>query len=103
MKSVSMIAAISKFEIQNGMEQEVKEAFRNRPQLVENAKGFVRMDVISPVDNPSEIHLITYWESHEDFENWHRHHLKDSHQHIPKGLKLVPKSWSLTKYEYISN
>jgi len=40
-----MIAAISKFEIQNGMEEEVKSAFKNRPGLVEQAKGFVRMDV----------------------------------------------------------
>lgn len=98
-----MIASISKFEIQNGLEKEVKEAFKNRPGLVENAKGFVRMDVLSPLDNPSEIQLITYWESEESFEYWHRHHLKESHQNIPKGLKLVPKSWKLTKYEHISS
>lgn len=98
-----MIAAISKFEIQNGMEQEVREAFQNRPGLVEHAKGFIKMDVISPLTNPSEIHLITYWETQEDFENWHRNHLNASHQYIPKGLKLVPRSWELTKYEYISN
>ncbi|WP_373493766.1 antibiotic biosynthesis monooxygenase, partial [Aquiflexum sp.] len=52
-----MIAAISKFEIQNGLEKEVKEAFKNRPGFVENAKGFVRLDVLSPLNNPSEIHL----------------------------------------------
>lgn len=98
-----MIASISKFEIQNDMEEEVKTAFRNRPGFVENAKGFVRMDVISPLTNPKEIHLITYWESEEDFEHWHRHHLKESHKNIPKGLKLIPKSWELTKYEYITS
>lgn len=98
-----MIAAISKFEIQNGMEEEVKHPFKNRPGLVEHAKGFVRLDVLSPINNPAEIHLITYWESDEDFEYWHRHHLKESHQHIPKGLKLVTKSWELTKYELISS
>lgn len=98
-----MIAAISKFEILNGKEDEVKEAFRNRPKLVEHAKGFIRMDVLSPVSNPAEIHLITYWETDADFEYWHRNHLKESHQYIPKGLKLVPKSWELTKYAHISN
>ncbi|MCC5930911.1 MAG: antibiotic biosynthesis monooxygenase [Cyclobacteriaceae bacterium] len=98
-----MIAVISKFEIQNGFEKQVKEAFKNRPGLVEKAKGFLKLDVLSPLDNPAELHLITYWESDEDFEYWHRHHLKESHQHIPKGLKLVPKSWKLTKYEHISS
>lgn len=85
------------------MEKEVKEAFRNRPKFVEKANGFIKMDVISPLSNPSEIHLITYWESEEEYEHWHRNHLKESHQHIPKGLKLVPKSWELSKYEYICN
>ena len=98
-----MIAAISKFEIQNGMEDEVKHAFKNRPGLVEGAKGFIKLDVLSPLSNPAEIHLITYWESNEDFEHWHRHHLKESHKGIPKGLKLVPRTWELTKYEYISS
>lgn len=54
-----MIASISKFEIQNGMEDEVKSAFKNRPKFVENARGFVRMDVLSPLTNPAGIHLIT--------------------------------------------
>lgn len=96
-----MIASISKFEIQNGMEKEVKEAFKNRPGIVKNAKGFVRLDVLSPLNNPAEIHLITYWENEADFDHWHHHHLKASHKNIPKGLKLVSQSWKLTKYEYI--
>ncbi|MEQ9309535.1 MAG: antibiotic biosynthesis monooxygenase family protein [Balneolaceae bacterium] len=98
-----MIAVISKFEIQNGMEQEVKNAFKNRPRFVEHAKGFIKMDVLSPLNNPAVIHLITYWANEKDFEYWHRHHLKESHKYIPKGLKLVPKSRELTKYEYISS
>lgn len=98
-----MIAVLSKFEIQNGMEKEVKDAFRNRPRLVEQAKGFVRMDVLSPLTNPAEIHLLTFWESVEDFKHWHQNHLKDSHKDIPKGLKLVPKSWELVMFESINN
>lgn len=98
-----MIAVNSKFEVRNGMEAEVKEAFRNRPQLVENAKGFIRMDVISPLSNPAEIHLITYWDTLEDFEYWHSNHLKESHQYIPKGLKIDPKSRELIHYEHITS
>ncbi len=98
-----MVAAISKFETENGLEKEVKDAFKNRPGLVDGAKGFIRLDVLSPVANPAEIHLITFWESDEDFEHWHRHHLKASHKDIPSGLKLVSRSWELTKYEHISS
>jgi len=52
--------AISKFEVRNNMEDEVREAFRNRPELVENADGFVGLNVISPKDNPAEFWLITH-------------------------------------------
>jgi len=98
-----MIAVISKFIVRNGMEEEVKEAFRNRPRLVENAKGFIRLDVISPVSNPAEIHLITYWDTIGDFEYWHSNHLKESHQYIPKGLKIDPKSRELIHCEHITS
>lgn len=98
-----MIAIVSKFEIENGMEAQVKEAFRNRPGLVEQAKGFVKLDVLSPLHNPAEIHLITYWENENDFNHWHQNHLKESHKDIPKGLKLVSKSWELSKYEHVSS
>ena len=33
--------AISRFRVANGMEKEVREAFRNRPRLVEDAPGFL--------------------------------------------------------------
>jgi len=49
-----MIAAISRFEIQNGLEKDVKDAFRNRPGFVQHAKEFVRLDVLSPLSNPAE-------------------------------------------------
>ena len=98
-----MIAVISKFEVLKGMEKEVKDAFRSRPQLVENAKGFVRLDVLSPELKPAEIHLITYWESLQDFEYWHKNHLKESHQFMPKGLKIDPKSRELVHYEHVTS
>jgi heme-degrading monooxygenase HmoA len=43
-----MFTAISSFEILNGMEDEVKQAFINRPGLVEKYEGFVGLDVVFP-------------------------------------------------------
>ena len=53
--------ALSRFVVANGMIDEVKAAFRNRPHLVEEAPGFVRMEVLSPLDRPEEVWLMTYW------------------------------------------
>jgi heme oxygenase (mycobilin-producing) len=99
-----MFVALSKFVIANDTSPAVKNAFRQRPHLVEAATGFVRLDVLSPEDNPNEIWLITYWSTRADFEEWHRSHLyRESHIGIPKGLKLVPKSTSLTFFEHVAS
>lgn len=46
--------ALSKFVIANDKTTEVKEAFRQRPHLVDDQPGFVRMEVFSPLDRPQE-------------------------------------------------
>ncbi len=94
--------ALSKFVIANGMEAEVKAAFRNRPHLVDNCPGFVRMEVLSPKDRPEEIWLMTFWKDEASFRTWHHSHLyRDSHKGIPKGLKLVPGETKITHFEHI--
>lgn len=95
--------AVSSFIVANGMEEQVKHAFADRPHLVDHAPGFCRMEVISPLDDPREIWLITYWRDRRSFEEWHRSHAyHDSHKSIPKGLKLVPKSARLRFFSFVS-
>jgi heme oxygenase (mycobilin-producing) len=101
-KQSPAFVALSRFTIANGMENEVREAFRQRPHLVDSAPGFLRMEVISPVEKPSEIWLLTYWSDEGSFREWHRSHLyHDSHKGIPKGLKLLPKETRLSYFEYV--
>ena len=45
-----MIVALSRFTIANGMDEEVRTAFRDRPHLVDAATGFLGMEVMSPTD-----------------------------------------------------
>ena len=86
------------------MTDEVKAAFRNRPHFVDSAAGFRRMEVISPVDRPEEIWLITFWTDEESFRTWHRSHLyRDSHKGIPKGLKLVPGETEIRHFEHVAS
>ncbi|HEX8219222.1 MAG TPA: antibiotic biosynthesis monooxygenase, partial [Chloroflexia bacterium] len=72
--------------------------------LVESAAGFMRLDVISPLDYPDEIWLITYWADEDSYKTWHRSELhRESHKWIPRGLKLVPRSTQVRFFEHVAS
>lgn len=86
-----MILGISRFRVANGMESDVKEAFFNRPHLVDSVPGFLGMETFTQQDDATIFHLVTRWTDVESFKSWHSspaHH--QSHKGIPKGLKLDP-------------
>ena len=92
-----MVTVISRFRVRNGLEQEVRRAFLNRPRLVEKAPGFRGIQVLTDAADPSQFLLVTHWTDEEAFRAWHRseaHH--ESHVLIPKGLKLDASFTSLT-------
>jgi heme oxygenase (mycobilin-producing) len=96
--------ALSKFKVGNGRQDDVLEAFLRRPHLVDEAEGFVRMDVVSPTADDAEFWLLTWWQDEESFRRWHHSHLyRDSHAGIPKGLKLVPEATELLTFRYITD
>ncbi len=96
----SMFVALSRFKIRNGMEAEVREAFRTRPHLVDGEPGFLHMEVMSPLDDTSEIWLVTHWTDEASYQTWHRGHTYHaSHAAIPKGLKLVPGSTEIRLFD----
>ncbi len=100
-----MFVVLSKFTVKgpDGMTDSVKQAYMARPHLVDNAPGFVRLDVISPVDGPDEIWLLTYWAAESDFTAWFRtHHFKESHSNVPTGLKLVSDKSSIQYFNHIA-
>ena len=97
-----MFIALSQFTVANDMTDRVKDAFAQRPHLVEEARGFIRLEVISPLDNRDEIWLLTYWSDEGSFQEWHRGHLhKEAHKGIPRGLKLVPGKTEIRHFEHI--
>lgn len=82
------------------MEREVREAFRKRPGEVEDAEGFLGLEVLSDADDPAIFYLVTRWESREHFEAWHGSDAhKQSHRAIPSGLRLDPKHTRITVME----
>ncbi len=96
--------ALSRFRVRNGMAAEVASAFRARPHLVEDAQGFVRMDVLTPSDDDAEFWLLTYWSVEASYRAWHTSHLyRESHAGIPKGLKLDPTATEIRGFRYVSS
>ena len=99
-----MFISISSFTVSNDMAPEVKEAFMNRPHLVDKAPGFIRMEVLTPQENPNEFWLMSYWENEDSFKVWYESHkYHDSHAGIPKGVKLVPKSVWVKYFNQVSS
>jgi heme-degrading monooxygenase HmoA len=102
--SAPAYVALSRFRVANGMSAEVEAAFQARPHLVDDAPGFVRMDVLSPADDAAEFWLITYWTDEKSFRAWHASHLyRDSHGGIPKGLKLDPQATEVRAFRVVSS
>lgn len=96
-----MFVAISRFTVANDKSEEVRRAFLARPRLVEKAPGFVRMDVLRSTGG-DEFWLLTYWRDEDSFKVWHHGHTyRESHKHIPKGLKLVKGSVELHHLEHV--
>jgi heme oxygenase (mycobilin-producing) len=84
-----MIVALSRFKVANGLEESVAQAFVNRPRVVEDAPGFLGLEVFNDRADPSVFYLSTRWNSESAFRTWHAseaHHT--SHRAMPKGLKL---------------
>ena len=50
-----MIVVLSRFTFANDMAEEVRFAFRQQPQLVEEVPGFLGMEVMSPIGDPAEV------------------------------------------------
>jgi heme-degrading monooxygenase HmoA len=99
-----MYVVISRFTIRNGMADEVRQAFRDRPHLVDRAEGFIAMQVMSPVGNPDEIWLLTRWSDERSYRTWHKGHgYHASHAGIPKGLKLVPNTTQISYFDVFAD
>ncbi len=96
--------AMSRFVVANGMEEAVRQAFVDRPHLVDGAPGFVRMSVLRPAEQPAEFWLLTYWKDEASYLAWHKGHAYHaSHRGMPKGLKLVPGSAAVRFLDHVSD
>ncbi len=102
--TASGFVVLSRFVIANGMSAEVKAAFCARPHLVDDALGYRRMKVISPLDRPEKIWLLTFSTDERSFQTWHHsHQYHESHKRMPKGIKLLTGATSISHFEHVSS
>ena len=86
-----MIQAVSRFRVRNGMEAAVRNAFFDRPHLVDQVPGFLGMEVFADSGDPAAFYLHTRWTDAESFRHWHASDAhRQSHSGIPRGIKLDP-------------
>ena len=95
--------SISRFAVKNEFDEAVRHAFLDRPHLVDSAPGFIRMEVANPCADAKEFWLLTWWENAASFDAWHHSHAyRDSHRHIPKGLKLARGRTEMLRLQVIA-
>jgi len=84
-----MVVALSRFRVANECQAAVRDAFLNRPGLVDKAPGFLGLETFTDTEDLSLFYLITRWTDLDSFRRWHSgpDH-KQAHEGIPKGLKL---------------
>ena len=84
-----MVLAFSRFRVANECGDAVREAFLARPGLVDKAVGFLGLEVFTDTEDAALFYLLTRWTDADSFRRWHGgpNH-KQSHEGIPKGLKL---------------
>lgn len=85
------------------MAADVEAAFQARAHRVDEAEGFIRMEVLTPQENRNEFWLLTHWQSQEHFSRWHGgHDYRESHRGIPRGLKLVRGETELRFFDLVA-
>ena len=86
---MSAFVVISRFKVANGVSPDVRDAFIRRPHLVDDAPGFMGMEVLTPTGDAAEFWLVTRWTDESSYRTWHHGHAyRESHKGIPSGLKL---------------
>ena len=87
-----MIVVANRFHVAEGHAEEFRGRFRDRMGEVEHRDGFVRFELLSPVDHghiDTDTHVaVTYWEDVEAFEGWTESEaFREAHRNSP------PEEW----------
>lgn len=78
-----VIVVANRIPVAEGWEEEFETRFQNRDWSVTELPGFLRNEVLRPVQGGPYI-VQTYWRSMEDFRRWTKSKaFKEAHAHTP--------------------
>ncbi|MFP4513154.1 MAG: antibiotic biosynthesis monooxygenase family protein [Acidimicrobiales bacterium] len=94
--------AFSELTVPDGGQAELDAAFRNRLGAVERAPGFRGLEVWADQARPTEYSMVTWWDSHESFQQYMRSpDHRRSHDRIPTG-PLGPRPRSFRRFRVVA-
>jgi len=64
-----MIVISNRIQVAKGQEEAFEARFKDRAGLVETRPGFIRLEVLRPIQSEYYV-VLTYWETFEDFKAW---------------------------------
>lgn len=65
-----MLTAMNRISVKPEYAKQFEERFRTRAHLVDGMPGFIRNQVLRPIQEGEPYIVLTYWESREAFEAW---------------------------------
>ena len=65
-----MYIVANRVPVATGWEEAFEERFRRRAGQVDQQPGFVRMQILRPVETGDPYIVLTTWDSHEAFRAW---------------------------------
>lgn len=65
-----MFVVANRVSVAEGWEGRFEERFRNRAGQVEKQPGFLRMDILRPLQTDAPYVVLTVWEDQRAFEGW---------------------------------
>ncbi|WP_435358806.1 antibiotic biosynthesis monooxygenase family protein [Haloarchaeobius sp. DFWS5] len=78
-----LFVVANRIPVAQGHEDAFEERFEKRAKTVDQREGFVRLEVLRPVDADHYV-VLTYWESEDAFEAWTQSEdFRESHSDRP--------------------
>jgi heme-degrading monooxygenase HmoA len=92
-------AVMSRFVAPDDTADGAKEAFRLQPNRIEQADGFIRMEVLRPCDRPQEFWLMTLWTDRASYRLWH-YSVAGNEENAGMPPDLVPARGDAVRLEF---
>ena len=93
-----MYISMSRLRLPEAQVAELLEAFTNRARLVENAEGFVELEVWHSDRDPGEVIIVSRWSTRDAFKAYMR-----SDDHRTSHARIAPTLKSAIKLERLEH